>query len=369
MVKIVHCADIHLDSPFILNDPRNAELRRMEHRAAFTSLILHAKNIGARIFLISGDLFDEQYLSKDTADLLYKEIARFSECKFFIAPGDHDFYHSKSPYKALRWPENVHVFKSNDITKIEVPELNVDIYGYAFTDTVLRHNPFSNKKPQNPQRINILIGHGDMSSPDSECCPIKKSDLDDNGFDYIALGHLHMAPGIIKRGGAHICYPGCLEGRNFDEPGYKGAMCGDISKESCDIKGVRFSKRRYETEELDITGYTSERQIMELIKRQTAQFGEDTAVKIILNGKIAPEFTINPMDFEAGLSDLYFAEIEDNTELLINYSLFEEDKTLKGIFYRKIKDRLHSEDTKIRRHAEKVFKYGLCAFAGLNITE
>ena len=97
MIKVIHCADVHFDSPFALNDPRNAELRRMEFRSAFTSLVMHAKDYGAKLFLISGDLFDEEYISKDTATLIAREMASYPDCRFFISPGDCDPYSAKSP--------------------------------------------------------------------------------------------------------------------------------------------------------------------------------------------------------------------------------------------------------------------------------
>jgi len=87
MVKIIHCADVHLDSPFVLNDLRDAELRRMELQSTFSSLIMYAKNYGARLFLISGDLFDDAYVSKNTANFILKEMASYPDCHFFIAPG------------------------------------------------------------------------------------------------------------------------------------------------------------------------------------------------------------------------------------------------------------------------------------------
>ena len=110
MIKVIHCADVHFDSPFALSDPRNAELRRMEFRSAFTSLIMHAKDYGAKLFLISGDLFDDEYISKDTATLIAREMASYPDCRFFISPGDSDPYSAKSPYKLMKWPENVHIF-------------------------------------------------------------------------------------------------------------------------------------------------------------------------------------------------------------------------------------------------------------------
>ena len=58
MIKFLHCADLHLDSPLASLDLRRAEVRRNEFRAAFTSLTLYAKLNKIDFLLISGDLLE-----------------------------------------------------------------------------------------------------------------------------------------------------------------------------------------------------------------------------------------------------------------------------------------------------------------------
>ncbi|MCL1859393.1 MAG: metallophosphoesterase [Oscillospiraceae bacterium] len=369
MVKIIHCADVHFDSPFALNDPRNAELRRTEFRSAFTSLVMYAKNYGAKIFLIAGDLFDDEYISKDTANLISREIASYPDCRFFVSPGDSDPYHIKSPYKQMKWPENVHIFKSNDLMKIEIPELNTDVYGYAFTADNLQVNPFSNKKPQNQDRINILVGHGDMSASDSQFCPITAADIGRSGFDYIALGHLHDGKGVLKVGGTNFAYPGCLEGRGFHEPGYRGAMYGEIDKGVCELKARRFSKRRYETIEVDISQLVTENQIIEAVRLATANLGDDTALRIELTGILRPGFIFNPHSIEEKFKGFNFIEVKNKTTPYIDANTLRYDKTVKGIFFRKLESRLNSQDIKEREEARLALQYGFNAFIGLNIID
>jgi DNA repair exonuclease SbcCD nuclease subunit len=369
MVKIVHCADVHFDSPFVLSDPLNAELRRMEFRSAFSSLVMYAKNYGAKIFLISGDLFDDEYISKDTANLISREIASYPDCRFFISPGDSDPYHAKSPYKQMKWPENLHIFKSNDLTKIEIPELNADIYGYAFTSNTLLVNPFANKKPQNQNRLNILVGHGDISSPDSQYCPVTKPDVGKSKFDYIALGHLHDATGVIKIGETHFAYPGCLEGRGFHEPGYRGAMYGEIDKDVCDLKAQKFSRRKYETIQVDISQHVTENQVIESIRVAAANFQEDTALKVELTGMIRPGFIFNPRSIEEKFTGFNFIQVKNRASPYIDANTLRYDKTVKGIFFRKLEGKLNSQNPKEREEARLALQYGFNAFIGLNIID
>jgi len=359
---------VHFDSPFALNDPRNVELRRMEFRSAFSSLVMYAKNWGARLFLIAGDLFDDEYISKETANLISREIASYPDCRFFISPGESDYYHPKSPYKLIKWPDNAHIFKSNDLTKIEIPELNTDIYGYAFTEPSLRVNPFANKKPQNQERINILVGHGDMYLSDSQVCPITQNDVGRSGFDYIALGHLHHSSGVLKVSGTYFSYPGCLEGRGFHEPGYKGAMFGEVGKGICDIKAQRFSKRRYQVIEVDISQLVTELQIIEAIKT-AANFMDDTALRVELTGTLRPGFVLNTYSIEEKFAGFNFIQVKNRTVPYIDVNTLKYDRSVKGIFFRKLESKLNSKNEKEREEARLALQYGFNAFIGLNIID
>lgn len=378
MIKIIHCADAHIDSPFVLNDPRNAEFRRMELRRSFTTLVMRAKNYGARLFLIAGDLFDEEYISKDTANFLIKEMASYPDCHFFIAPGETDPYNAKSPYKLMKWSDNVHIFKSPELAKIEIPELGVDVYGYAFTGEPIDTNPFVNKKPQNQSRINILVGHGELlSSQDAarnsnkiRVCPITLAQIERSGFDYIALGHLHIGtPGVQKTGNTFFSYPGCLTGRNFDEPGYKGAMYGEITKGKCELKGAKCSSIRFETLQVDISQFIMESQIYDAIRFVSDKYSDDTALRVELVGVQRQGFVFNPSEIEQRFTQFYFLQVTNKTVPQIDINHLKNDKTIRGIFYRQLEAKLNSRNEKERTEAHLALQYGLNAFAGLDIVD
>lgn len=76
-MKFLHCADIHLDSPFSLALPADAGKRRTELRSDFSSAVLYAKTEGCKLFLIAGDLFDDDFVTKDTMKCLSMNFRRF----------------------------------------------------------------------------------------------------------------------------------------------------------------------------------------------------------------------------------------------------------------------------------------------------
>jgi len=345
----------------------------MEIRSSFSSLVMYAQNYGARLFLISGDLFDEAYVSKDTVNLILKEMSSYPDCYFFISPGEADPYSARSPYKLMKWSDNVHIFKSGDLTRVEIPELNVDVYGFAFTGEALAANPFENKKPQNANRINILVGHGelviDKGAGKAEVCPISASDIGRSGFDYIALGHLHDGIGIKRLGETYFSYPGCLVGRGFDEPNYRGAMCGEIDKGKCDLKAAKFSTRRYVTIQVDISQYITENQVSEAIRLAAAEYQDDTALRVELIGTMRSDYSFNPTEIEQKFSQFYFLQVKNNTVPDIDEAALRYDKTVRGIFYRRLETKLKSKDEKERIEAQLALRYAMQAFADLNIVD
>lgn len=76
-MKFIHCADIHLDAPFSLLSPSDAGKRRTELRSDFSGAVLYAKTEGCKLFIIAGDLFDDEFVTKDTMEMLVHEFSAF----------------------------------------------------------------------------------------------------------------------------------------------------------------------------------------------------------------------------------------------------------------------------------------------------
>ena len=75
MLRLLHCADAHLDTPFTLADMENADVRRAEMRTAFSSMMTYIRQNGVKLLLIAGDLFDHAFLTRETTALLRREFS------------------------------------------------------------------------------------------------------------------------------------------------------------------------------------------------------------------------------------------------------------------------------------------------------
>ncbi len=371
MLKIFHTADIHLDAPFSLSDPVEAEKRRTGLRSTFCSMIHAAKRMEADAFLIAGDLFEESFVTKDTASAVLREIESFPSCHFFIIPGNHDPYSENSPYALLSWPENAHIFKSKDVTYFDLPEKNARIYGHAYTSKELSDGIFDGFRVEDESKINILLAHGFVNMPQSSCNVLMKSDIEKSGLDYVALGHVHAGTEFEQAGDTYYAFSGCAVGRSFDECGYKSAIIGAISKENgrADVKLGRFkcSDRRFEIMKIDLTGAKSEAEALSVIAEKGSEYGEDTSLRIIIDGAVAPDISIDTESVKKVLKMPAYIEITDNTLPLFDAEKLKADKTVIGAFYRSLEDKLGSSDPKVRKTAFLALKYGLAALCGRDI--
>ena len=366
-MKIIHTGDLHLDSPFSSADPTTAEKRRGALRAAFSSLVILARTEKVQLFIIAGDLFDDECITKDTVTGLVKDMASVPDCHFVITPGNHDPYTDHSPYKLVKWPENVYIFSSECMNFVEIESLNARIYGSAytgkskvpFTDTVFKANEDG--------KINILVHHGDVDVPQSSYCPVSKEVLEESGFDYVALGHIHKGTEIMSAGNTKYAYCGCVEGRDFGETGYKGVIMGNVEKNSVSLKHVRISSKRYETLKFDVTGAVSFDSVAQDIAKMCAPYGDDTLLRVELTGITSEEFSSDAEMLRMLVPAVSYLEIKDMSQPLLNIKKLKEDKSLAGEFYRNIEEALYSPDEKERTVAQSALKYGLRAIYGMEI--
>lgn len=372
MLKILHTGDIHLDSPFAKLDARRAEIRRAELRDTFSHLITYACENGIDLILIAGDLFDREFVTRESIAFLQKEFARF-ENPIVVAPGNHDCFSLESIWTKNLFPENVHVFSEATLQCFSFASF--DVYGYAFTSPEIHTCPLTGHTVQDVNRINLLCVHGELGVPLSPYCPISRGDLAAFGADYAALGHIHNPPEAEKRDGTVFAYCGCLEGRAPDEIGPKGAVLVEIEKDdrAVDVRTqrLRFSRRRYETENIDCTGADTMTEIEGRIRTviEKRHFGDDVLLRAVLGGAVSPSFVPDPHLLETRFPQLFSLEILDETVPAISAHEYENDRTVRGEFYRILAEKIENGSPEERRIAAMALRFGLSAVAGENIIE
>jgi exonuclease SbcD len=366
MLKIFHTADLHLDSPFSSLPTAKSEERREGLRRTFMKMMEYAAREAVDLILISGDLFDCSYISRDTSQILSKCFGAVS-CPVVISPGNHDPYTPGSIYASGILPGNVYIFKTESPSKFDFPGLGVRVWGSAFTRERYDGSVLASIFSLPEDRINILCQHGDTRSPLSHHAPLSPRDIAYKGFTYAALGHVHVAPDPVVIGETTVAYPGCPEGRSFDEPDFGGALLVTIEDKKTRLEKIRFAERRYMVEQLDVTGADNDSfvagKIRELIREKG--YSGDTALRIILVGEVSLGYKPNTDALAADCAgELYLLEVRERTLPCFDAGYLEDDLSLRGVLYRVLAEKMRQGSEYDRQVAAAALRYGLAALDG-----
>ena len=208
-MRFVHIADMHFDKPFTLlsNKKELGEVRRIEQRKAFKKMINYIKENKIPYLFIAGDLYEQEYIKQSTIEYINNLFGEIIETKIYIAPGNHDPYIKNSYYAQYKWKENVKILKPG-IQKIEEKEF--DLYGYGFSEFYCNESKIEEIKIENKNKINILLSHADINGNkqvEKQYNPISSKKIEEIGFEYVALGHIHKN-NIEEK--INIKYPGSM---------------------------------------------------------------------------------------------------------------------------------------------------------------
>lgn len=347
---------MHLDSPFEGLGAGKASVRRGEQRELLRALAELAVSESVDLVLLAGDLLDGDGVYQETAQELVRSLAAIP-VPVFIAPGNHDFFAPSTRYAKLKFSDNVHIFKKSTIECVELPSLHARVYGAAFTEKHSSSLLAGFRAEKTEGVYELLCLHGELGVRESLYDPIDVEELSRSGLDYAALGHVHKASGLQKAGNTWYSWPGCPEGRGFDETGEKTVSIVELRDGDCTLRPVCIAKRRYESIEVNVTG------IDPLLAIHT-QLPDDTVrdiYRITLTGE-----TDTPPDLNAlrrSLGEMFFElRLRDETHLRRSIWDSVSDDTLRGVFLTKLRKKYDDARTDSERSLiEQAVRWGLAA--------
>ena len=345
-------------------------LRRRELREVPARLAKLAKDEGADLVFLPGDLFDGERVYPETVRSLAGALEEMA-VPVFIAPGNHDYFHEKSPY-AAPWPDNVYIFTSSEPQSVELPELNCVVHGCAFTAPHREDDPLAGFTAPDDGRLHLLCVHGEVGLA-GNYAPIGLRSLERSNAAYAALGHVHAAHSG-KAGRTLWAYPGCPEGRGFDELGPKGALIvsfgdsvqletaspdgppmtpTDMGTQPVAARFVPACKRQYriDTVSLDnFTAFLSQVDSPDLVRLLLTGESRDIPDLTVLTARAAPHF--------------FHVELRDRTTLPTGLWARSQEDSLTGLFLREMRSRLDDADENERAKLLLAARFGLAALEG-----
>lgn len=360
MLTFLHAADLHLDSPFHALPPEQAAQRRREQRQLLGRLAQTARENRADLIFLAGDIFDSQRVRPETLQAL-EEFFEALEAPVFLAPGNHDPYTDASPYSRRAWPGHVHIFSTPSPERVVLPQLGVTVYGSAFVSPYRMEGPLTGFRVQEEDGVTFGCFHGDLSSPHSRYGPITQGEVAASGLTYLALGHSHAASGLQRAGRTSYAWPGCPEGRGFDETGDKGVYLGRLEGDKLTLDFLPLALRRYLTPALDITG----RDPVQVLSEFLASANPADILRLRVVGAREEDNAPDLAALTALAADhCYHVTLSDQTTLSQSLWARREEDTLTGLFLRGMAQRLQEAAPEDRPLLERAVRFGLAALEG-----
>jgi len=337
-MKFVHIADIHFDSPFtfLKTNGQLNDYRKKDHREAFKRVIEYIQKNRIPLLFISGDLYENEYITKSTIEFINNLFKTIPETKIFISPGNHDPFIKKCYYSEFNWNNNVFIF-NNDRNYYELED--IDIYGIGFTDFYSKKMDLEKIKIKNRNKKNILVIHADLNGSESQekqYNPLSQKELEKQGFDYIALGHIHKK--MIK---GNIAYPGSLISFGFDETGEHGMIVGEIN-ENIKLNFIKIDDTEFVEKEIEISDINSEEDLVEKITNEN--YEENKFYKINLIGNTNIEINSEKIIKLVNLKNIL--KIKNKLKPEYNLELISKENNLKGICIKEMLDMLEQNKEK-----------------------
>ena len=357
MLKFIHAADFHLDSPFGALTAQQAAARRRESRELAFRLANYVNQQGIDLVLLAGDLFDSNSAFRETGEQLAQAFGQM-RARVFVAPGNHDWYGPGSPWLTVNWPENVTIFRENLLTAVDIPEWNLTIHGAAFTGDQQTAGFLAGFAAPEDGRTHIGLLHGEVDPAEDRYGPIRREEIAGSGLTYLALGHIHKRTEPFRCGGTLCAWPGCPEGRGFDELGEKGFYQGTLENGAVSLRFVPFARRRYEILEVDVTGKDPRAALEAALPPDTAQH----LYRILLTGETG-EGGANAPALREALADRFYAlDIRDHTRMAEDVWKREHEDSLRGLFLRELRAKWKAAATEEERETvTRAARFGLAA--------
>jgi exonuclease SbcD len=194
-LKILHTADIHLDS-----DSYGSADQRQSHRATFRhcfqTIIDHALAENVDAVLIAGDLFDHNRVVDETVQFAQEQLRRLRQPAVII-PGNHDCLYTNAIFDRHDFAgacESIRMITALDGQTFEFPDLDLVVWGRAMEEHEPGFHPLNNIPTRHDRRWHIAMAHGFYYATPQEAersSPIFAEEIRDTGWDYVALGHQH----------------------------------------------------------------------------------------------------------------------------------------------------------------------------------
>lgn len=296
-MRFIHIADLHLGAKPDAGKAYSAG-REREIWDSFRDIIGVCNQKKIDLLLIAGDMFHRQPLLRELKEM-NSVLDTLEQTEVVMIAGNHDYIKKNSYYRTFSWSPHVHMIRTEDITCVELENLQTAVYGCSYYSKEITEPLYDTARPEHRQKYEILLAHGG----DDRHIPVRPNQIQSLGYDYVAMGHIHKPQELIEN---HMAYAGALEPIDVNDTGAHGYIEGKIGKNGCQIRFIRHAAREYVHEDVSVhkamTGHNLKQELARLIDES----GRQNMYKITLMGFRDPDiwYDLDQMDPYGNVVDI-----------------------------------------------------------------
>jgi len=297
-VKVLHFADLHLDTPFRWASPELARSRRQALRDTLRNICKIADEQRVDALTCGGDLYEHERFTPDTAEFLRSTFADLHPLPVFLAPGNHDWYGPASLYRQVEWSPNVHVFDAARLTPVPLAD-GLTLWGAAHRAPA--NTPgFLDGFHVDRGGVHLALFHGSAQGDlrfqeDGKVphAPFRAEQVAQAGLQHALVGHFH---GPVDSP-SHT-YPGNPDPLTFGETGDRAAVLLTVSGTGgVDVERFRVATSTVSDVTVDLSGITHSGQVAERVQAAVAPL--TGVVRVTLSGEVGPDVDLRLEDVAA----------------------------------------------------------------------
>mgnify|MGYP002622989963 FL=1 len=311
MFTFLHAADIHLDSPLRgLDRYEGAPVNEIRGatRKALENLVDLALRETVAFVIVAGDLYDGDWPDFDTGLFFVGQMRRLREAGIpvFAVQGNHDA--ASKITRRLPLPDNAYFFPTTAAETRHLEELHVAVHGQSFARQCTTADLAKDYPPPVPGCFNVGVLHTSMTGREGHdnYAPCSESSLRESGYDYWALGHVHLRE-VLPGTRPTIAYPGNIQGRHIREAGAKGCLLVHVdNSHEVTTEFQALDVLRWEVAAVSLEGAETRDEVLERVAEALRRVVEDSggrlvAARVFLTGTtpLAPDLTANPRQWTA----------------------------------------------------------------------
>lgn len=292
-MRIVHAADLHLDSPLRgLQRYEGAPVERIRGatRRALSNLVDLCIEQEVALLLFAGDLFDGDWKDYSTGLFFAAQMSRLRAAgvQVVIVRGNHDAASHITRHLSL--PDNVQELSSRAPETLRFESLGVAVHGQSFARRAETDDLASRYPPAVAGLLNIGLLHSSVTgrAGHENYAPCSLDVLRSKGYDYWALGHVHQREVLCEA--PWVVFSGNMQGRHARELGDKGVTVIDVegggirSVQHRAIDVVRWARCEVELADVERADLVPDRVRDALSEAFSAADGRALVARVVLEG-------------------------------------------------------------------------------------